>query len=562
MMVTRTLFIAGFVRQWHPHRCIASALLGIALGAGVVAAPTGAFAAPRETAALAPSLTSPAARPVASPVDLPAILSPADIAAYQRLDAAQRAGDWALADRLIGELHNPVLLGHVLADRYLERGDKPAYGALVSWLKSYGDHPEAGRIHALALKLKPAHAPAPPAPAAAAMLAGSGVDDGNVRDLTARAHPAATPKAKTGKTGSGAVAAPGPQGAWLAGLQAWRQGQHGQAIKYFEQVATASSSSNASAAAAAYWAARGYLVTRQPQNYTSWMTRAAESPYSFYGMLARRALGQDINIDWELPALTPAALARLKSHPGAARAIALIQLGDRARAEDELRRLFAQLPGDLQPYALTTAEHGGMPGLAMRMAGRLLQTSGVRYDAGLYPVPPWSPPGGFKLDRALLFAIARTESGLNPAARNPSGAAGLMQLMPGTARVMSKGKPGGDSAILDPHANLGLGQRYVGLLLSHEKVKGNLLSLIAAYNVGPGNVVRPDHADDPLLFLETLPANETRSLVQRVLTSYWIYQLRLGQPIDSLDAVAQGIMPVYTGSPAGETALAERNGRN
>src|SRR5581483_11231826 len=235
-------------------------------------------------------------------------------------------------------------------------------------------------------------------------------------------------------------------------------------------------------------------------------------------------------------------------------------IGERTRAEEELRRLYPKLPVALAPFALTIAERGGMPGLAMRLAGRLLQTAGQRFDAGLYPLPSWAPPGGFTLNRALLFAIARIESGFNPNARNPSGAAGLMQLMPGTARVMGHAKDGAVS-VFDPQANLGLGQRYVDMLLKHDRVKGNLLSLIAAYNVGPGNLTQTPNGD-PLLLIESLASAETRQLVQRVLTNFWIYQLRLGQPTDSLDRIAQGEMPVYTGTRLGDTSLAERNGRN
>jgi soluble lytic murein transglycosylase-like protein len=99
------------------------------------------------------------------------------------------------------------------------------------------------------------------------------------------------------------------------------------------------------------------------------------------------------------------------------------------------------------------------------------------------------------------------------------------------------------------------------MLLKHERVKGNLLSLIAAYNVGPGNLT-PSPSEDPLLLIESMTSAETRQLVQRVLANFWIYQLRLGQPTDSLDQVAQGEMPVYTGNRVGDRALAERYGRD
>src|SRR3546814_2699478 len=52
--------------------------------------------------------------------------------------------------------------------------------------------------------------------------------------------------------------------------------------------------------------------------------------------------------------------------------------------------------------------------------------------------------------------------------------------------------------------------------------------------------------DDPLLFIESIPARETRVYVERVLTNLWIYRHRLGQPTPGLDAVAAGEWPRYT----------------
>lgn len=577
MVVIGTAITVGAIRRGRLHLSIAAAILSTVLGAAVMNL-SGAHAAPRETAVLPPpALGSPANRLI--PTDLPPVLSQGDVVAYQRIFAAQAGGDWALADKLIGELRDPRLLGYVLAERYLSPRYKPGPAELTAWLRNHGDHVDAGRIHALALKHK-GLGPVP-APVAAAPLTGSlpGEDDAGWHSTAPRTAPkvvATKPAAKGGKKPAAAPHAEpagaepvqdasagarhNPHAAWLAGLAAWRAGKHELAIKNFEAVATSPASSSFNASAGAFWAARGHLVTRKPQLYVRWMSRAAESPYTFYGMLGRRALGQDINIDWSLPALGKDELQRLEAFPGALRAIALVQLGDRVRAEDELRRVFPKLPVPLQPAALTIAERGGMPGLAMRIAGRLLNSAGQRYDAGLYPVPPWTPPGGYTLNRALLFSLARIESGFNPNARNPSGAAGLMQLMPATARNMGRGIPGVEN-VFDPHANMALGQRYVDQLLKHERVKGNLLSLVAAYNVGPGNL-SPTPNEDPLLLIESMTSAETRSLIQRVLTNFWIYQLRLGQPTDSLDAIAQGEMPVYTGTRGGDTALAERYGRN
>jgi soluble lytic murein transglycosylase-like protein len=190
------------------------------------------------------------------------------------------------------------------------------------------------------------------------------------------------------------------------------------------------------------------------------------------------------------------------------------------------------------------ANDGNLPGLAVQASNSLAERDGKLRDAGDYPLPDWKPNSGWSIDRALLLAIAKQESGFNPHARNPSGATGLMQLMPATARIM-----GAAGHLTDPRVNLDLGQRYVKRLLEADGVKGNLLALAAAYNVGPGTVshwmqtIKP--GDDALLFLESMPFRETRSLVVHVMTNFWAYRNRFGQSSPSLDAVAAGRWPMY-----------------
>jgi soluble lytic murein transglycosylase-like protein len=93
------------------------------------------------------------------------------------------------------------------------------------------------------------------------------------------------------------------------------------------------------------------------------------------------------------------------------------------------------------------------------------------------------------LPEALLHAVIRIESGYNPSARSVKGAAGLMQLMPDTAREM------GVTNVWDPSANIQGGARYLKQLMV---MFGNDVSLaVAAYNAGPaavskrGNVIPP-----------------------------------------------------------------------
>ena len=75
--------------------------------------------------------------------------------------------------------------------------------------------------------------------------------------------------------------------------------------------------------------------------------------------------------------------------------------------------------------------------------------------------------------------------------------------------------------------------------------------MLAAYNGGPGNLkkwqMRPQKGayTDPLIFIESIPARETRIFIERVLSNLWLYRERLGEPSPSLDALAAGKKPLY-----------------
>ncbi len=126
----------------------------------------------------------------------------------------------------------------------------------------------------------------------------------------------------------------------------------------------------------------------------------------------------------------------------------------------------------------------------------------------------------FGLDPSLLRALVRQESTFNARARSKAGAAGLTQLMPGTARLLSRTvlKMRFRRAFLyDPAINVRLGASYLHQLL--EDFGNDRLMALAAYNAGPGRI-RGFLRDHPGLSaderLESLPAAETRDYVRRV----------------------------------------------
>ncbi|HIJ38355.1 MAG TPA: transglycosylase SLT domain-containing protein [Rhodospirillaceae bacterium] len=549
---------------------------------------------------------------------IPQLLSDADSAHYRAAFDAAEHGQWSTVDREIARLSDPLLLGHLQALRLLS-ADNPDEAALREWLVRFSDLPEAqdvfdlakSRQHGQITGLKPpAHQAGTTAArdfgndefsienrvsersedhrpmrdvkarfrqavrhgnfeqataifsAAAARQLGDRTDLDELRTILAQALFAAGRDDEALVWGQQAVDGSGdvlPEAHWIVGLARWRSGQHAQSAHNFEAVANHADTSSWLSSAGAYWAARANLAAHHPEVVNHWLQQAASHPRTFYGQLARRSLGQDLQYSWDSRPFTDLDGEVLLRVPAARRALALLQLGDSVRAEEELRHQVEDAGPALTQSMLALANAADMPALAVNLGGLAAARDGRSHDVADYPLPEWRPSNGWSVDRALVLAIARQESGFNPKAKSPCGAVGLMQLMPRTAKAL-----GGSGRLSDPQVSLELGQRYVHRLLTDESIKGNLLFLAASYNSGPGNLVRWQqsihHDGDALMFLESIPMHETRSFVERVMTNYWAYRNRLGQASPSLDAIAAGDWPIYEGNDG--KARATKYGKN
>jgi soluble lytic murein transglycosylase-like protein len=543
---------------------------------------------------------------------IPTLISHSDEALYRSAFEAQQHNQWAAADHAIDRLSDDMLVGHLLAERYLSGAYHAQPQELADWMSGYADLPEAQDIYDMAKQrlgktagLKP---PAHPEQgsaspnnrnedtgwedfsvegnrqasaadrrrvhdlkdrfrdevrehsydSAAAMLDGPDMlrafdkaDYDECKTVLALAMFKEGRDAEALKWAEDAAERSGdalPEAHWLAGLVQWRSGKHADSARHFEAVGNAVGASTWLVSAGSYWAARANLAAKRPDVVNHWLQQAAAYPRNFYGVLARRALGQDVQYSWEEGRpFTDMDAESLSRVPGARRALALLQIGDKARAEEELRYLAPSAGPAMSQSLLALAHAGGMPGLAVRLGGLVGSQDGRSHDSAAYPVPDWHPTSGWSIDKALVLAIARQESAFNPRAKSPAGATGLMQLMPRTAKAM-----GAKGNLTDPQVNLELGQRYVRRLLDDDTIKSNLLFLAASYNSGPGNVARwlqtIHHNGDALLFMESIPARETRAFVGRVMTNFWAYRNRLGQDSPSLDAIAAGDWPMYDGA--------------
>ena len=282
-----------------------------------------------------------------------------------------------------------------------------------------------------------------------------------------------------------------------------------------------------------YWLARSETGTTAQDDYA----RAAQYPDTYYGQLAAIALGD-----------TPAELAARITAAGEPsftandalnfalmelpRAAALlVQMGDNHDAAIFLNRLGQTAVDDrTRELAAKLALGFGLPQSAVAIA-RTAGADGQMLVREGWPMPVQAPS---TLEPAIAYGIMRQESSFDPTAVSGSGAMGLMQLMPATARRTALQNGLSYDNLFDPGQNMALGTAYLAGLIQQF---GNCLPLaIAAYNAGPTNVANwvaengdPELGNNPgsadiIDWIEEIPFSETRNYVQRVSEGTTIYR--------------------------------------
>jgi soluble lytic murein transglycosylase len=296
-------------------------------------------------------------------------------------------------------------------------------------------------------------------------------------------------------------------------------------------------------ARAFYWLARTETGAQARVD----LSRAAAFPDTFYGQLAAVQLGDTpAQLAGRIraagtPAIMPADALRFAERELPQAALLLVQMGAPRRARGFLLRTAELSPSAKDRFlAARLADGLGLTPAAVMIA-RLAGSSGTMLiDLG-WPAA-LNPPGPSGPD--VVLSIIRQESSFEPNVISPSGAKGLMQLMPATARETAR-KTGlahpATAQVADPDTNLQLGSAYFTLLMNRF---GDCLPLaIAAYNGGPRNVENWLAANgDPRVpgtniidWIEEIPYAETRNYVQRVTEGVVVYRaLRTGQARDPL----------------------------
>lgn len=535
---------------------------------------------------------------------------------YKKVFELQNAGKMEEADKLLPSISDKNLMGYVLAQRYMHPSYKTNFTELQNWLELYADHIGAERVYKLAQKKKPAdfkgeltepvRAETPPLMKAGEMQPGQTYQSAlkrsevsktritnfqkHVIDLVrdkkpemalstmqsdktvllldtaeydrllaeiaagfyyggeiGRAYDLASAAAERSSTYA-------PLSGWIAGLSAWRQEKYAKAANFFKIPAASKYSSGWLASAGAYWTARAYERAGSLSRYTIWYERARKYERTFYGLAATKALGLEHPFNWS-DSNSPQPYKKLIAmEPAGKRALDLYAAGQKDTAEQELMRLQPQTQQDHEAF-MAFADEAAMKKLANKIARSPSKPGNIRNDSTLYPVQHWLADNEYAVDPSLIHAIVLQESKFNPRAQSPDGARGLMQLMPGTASIVTKDPsyktPEGHERLLDPRNNIEIGQRYLRTLLADKNVGGDVVKLLVAYNAGPGNLAKwNDHMKDitdPLLYIESIPSGQTREYVERVISSYWIYKLRSGRDIPSFASLVAGENVIYAG---------------
>lgn len=261
----------------------------------------------------------------------------------------------------------------------------------------------------------------------------------------------------------------------------------------------------------------------------------AQHQTAYYGLLSAEKLGLPLDAgllsntappDWQQAGFAQSSVL--------AAARLLLAAGDLTLGKRFVLHLAEGLNGTELAQLAEFALQSGQPHVAV-LVGKQAAARGVILPRAYFPVVDMVPDG-LAVSRALALSIARRESEFNVGVISPAGARGLMQVMPGTAKLMADktGKPYALGQLtVDPAYNVGLGASYLAQLVEEF---GPAVALVASgYNAGPGRPRRwiTEFGDprqegvDVVDWVETIPFSETRTYVMRVVESLVIYRAKL-----------------------------------
>ncbi|MGH8713230.1 MAG: transglycosylase SLT domain-containing protein [Casimicrobiaceae bacterium] len=282
-----------------------------------------------------------------------------------------------------------------------------------------------------------------------------------------------------------------------------------------------------------YWKARAFEAQARKDDATRLFGSLAGEP-NFYGFLAAESIGASIMPVSEPLPIDPEALARFGALPAVQRVLRLSALDMRPEAQREWSYI---VRGSDDASLLLAAEFARRSGLYDRSINAAERTQ-RRHDFGLRYQTPYraeiaAAVRANGLDEAWVLGLTRQESRFAADIVSSAGAVGLMQLMAPTARWVAQQTHRSDYRIAqleEPAINAEFGTYYLRHVL--DLLDGSPVLATAAYNAGPRRAQkwRGPQPLEGAIYAETIPFNETRDYVKKVLANAMFYQAQLGLP--------------------------------
>jgi soluble lytic murein transglycosylase len=311
-----------------------------------------------------------------------------------------------------------------------------------------------------------------------------------------------------------------------------------------------------------YWRARGLLATARmeaPRAEAQKLLEAIAGPKGFYEQLALEELGRKVTVPAKPAPLTPQELQAARSEPGLNRALYAIALGLRGEGVREWNYTTnLHRAGGLSDRELLAAAQFACEREVWDRCINTSERTKTEFDADQrYPMPFRDAvvrrTREIALDPAYVYGLIRQESRFVTDARSGVGAAGLMQVMPATARwtAAKLGLRGfTPDQLHDRETNIAIGTGYLKLVL--DNFGGSMPMAAAAYNAGPSRprAWRNGAMLEGAAWAETVPFQETRDYVKKVVSNATFYAALLTGQAQSIKSRLGTIGPRDAGQPA------------
>ncbi|WP_051710657.1 lytic transglycosylase domain-containing protein [Andreprevotia chitinilytica] len=292
-----------------------------------------------------------------------------------------------------------------------------------------------------------------------------------------------------------------------------------------------------------YWRAVALKALNRPAEATPILAELASAD-DFYGLLARDAAGPLAQTPLPPVTATEQDIRNVQQKPGLQRALALYAQDWRPEGLREWAWGIRGLSPTEQVAAAMLAERNS---ILDRMIYTAERVPGPVEPRLRYPTPyrdiveRESQENG--IDAAWVYGLIRQESRFMTVARSSVGASGLMQLMPPTAKWVA-GKLGMKKVRPDElnqiNTNIRFGTFYLGYI--QDSLSGHPVLATAGYNAGPGRARawQTDQTLDAVIYIETIPFDETRDYVKKVMANAEHYGILLGEKV----TMSQRLSPI------------------